>query len=34
VVFFWGMVRENGEVAAGLSFRADSLGKPAARKAA
>jgi hypothetical protein len=34
VVFFWGMERENGEVAAGLSFRADSLGKPAARKAA
>jgi hypothetical protein len=33
VVFFWGMER-NGEVAAGLSFRADSLGKPAARKAA
>jgi hypothetical protein len=34
VVFFWGMER-NGEVIAGLSFRADSLGKPtAARKAA
>jgi hypothetical protein len=33
VVFFWAMER-NGEVAAGLSFRADSLGKPAARKAA
>ena len=34
VVFFWAMER-NGEVAAGLSFRADSLGKPtAARRAA
>jgi hypothetical protein len=34
VVFFWGMERENGEVAAGLAFRADSLGKPTARRAA
>ena len=34
VVFFWGMERDNGEVAAGLSFRADSLGKPTARRAA
>lgn len=33
VVFFWGMER-NGEVAAGLSFRADSLVRPNARKAA
>lgn len=34
VVFFWGMER-NGEVIAGLSFRADSLGKPTtARRAA
>jgi hypothetical protein len=34
VVFFWGMERDNGEVAAGLAFRADSLGKPPGRKAA
>jgi hypothetical protein len=33
VVFFWAMER-NGEVAAGLSFRADSLGKPAAPRRA
>jgi hypothetical protein len=32
VVFFWGMER-NGEVVAGLSFRADSLRPPTARKA-
>ncbi len=33
VVFFWGMER-NGELAAGLSFRADRLRTPTARKAA
>jgi hypothetical protein len=33
VVFFWGMER-NGELIAGLSFRADNLRTPTARKAA
>lgn len=33
VVFFWAMER-NGELIAGLSFRADSLRTPTARKAA
>jgi hypothetical protein len=32
VVFFWGMER-NGEVVAGLSFRAEQLGSPSGRKA-
>jgi hypothetical protein len=32
VVFFWGMER-NGEVVAGLSFRAEQLGPPSGRKA-
>jgi hypothetical protein len=31
VVFFWGMER-NGEVVAGLSFRADQLVSPSGRK--
>ncbi len=31
VVFFWGMER-NGEVVAGLSFRADQLASPSGRK--
>ena len=31
VVFFWGMER-NGEVVAGLSFRADQLRSPSGRK--
>jgi hypothetical protein len=33
VVFFWGMER-NGELIAGLSFRADNLRTPTTRKAA
>lgn len=32
VAFFWGMER-NGDVLAGLSFRADQLGAPSSRRA-